>query len=290
MAIFDSDSISLAPNISGYSSTYEDTVAYLRDIESYYERDGILIPTTPENFISVNGDSNIYLNDSSPSLVRVDTEIVSINSESSGDTLLISDTVNKLSLDINEDVEIFLDDFPPDTDPLDINLVRGTVNITLLNSSLSPDSVISIVDDTLTIDGFVTGLNFTALDPNINGNGIRIFTVESNDSLFEYGIAFEETTSPQSTDLTDPILFSDDDLIVSEQEFDVSVENITPQGLENLITESDLYIIKETSFQTLEPLQNSTAIENYEQISMDDVIEISNLVDLGLQDEIGDLI
>jgi len=303
MAIFDSDSISLAPKISGYSSTYEDTIAYLRDIESYHERDGILIPTTPENFISVDGDSNIYLTDLLPSLVRVDTEIVTISSESSGDKLLISDTVKELSLNINEDIEIFLDVLPPDSEPLDINLIKGTLNITFLNSSLSPDSTIGIDGDVLTIDGVKTGLNLITPDLNIAGNGIRVFTVDSNGSYFEYGTPFEEVISPQNADLTDSILFSDDDLIVSEQEFDIefqdvgqgleaNIENSSTQTLESLITDSDLYVIQETNFETQNQLEleNLETIDQSETISIDNIIEISNLVDLGLQDEVGDLI
>ena len=311
MAIFNSDDISLAPKISGYPSTYEDTIAYLRDIESYHQRDGILIPTTPENFISVDGDSNIYLTDLLPSLVRVDTEIVTISSESSGDKLLISDTVKELSLNINEDIEIFLDVLPPDSEPLDINLMKGTLNITFLNSSLSPDSTIGIDGDVLTIDGVKTGLNLITPDLNIAGNGIRVFTVDSNGSYFEYGTPFEEIispqnvdlTDPQNVDLTDPILFSDDDLIVSEQEFDIefqdvgqgleaNIENSSTQTLESLITDSDLYVIQETNFETQNQLEleNLETIDQTETISIDNIIEISNLVDLGLQDEVGDLI
>jgi len=303
MAIFNSDDISLAPKISGYPSTYEDTIAYLRDIESYHQRDGILIPTTPENFISVDGDSNIYLTDLLPSLVRVDTEIVTISSESSGDKLLISDTVKELSLNINEDIEIFLDVLPPDSEPLDINLIKGTLNITFLNSSLSPDSTIGIDGDVLTIDGVKTGLNLITPDLNIAGNGIRVFTVDSNGSYFEYGTPFEEVISPQNADLTDSILFSDDDLIVSEQEFDIefqdvgqgleaNIENSSTQTLESLITDSDLYVIQETNFETQNQLEleNLETIDQSETISIDNIIEISNLVDLGLQDEVGDLI
>jgi len=303
MAIFNSDDISLAPKISGYPSTYEDTIAYLRDIESYHQRDGILIPTTPENFISVDGDSNIYLTDLLPSLVRVDTEIVTISSESSGDKLLISDTVKELSLNINEDIEIFLDVLPPDSEPLDINLIKGTLNITFLNSSLSPDSTIGIDGDVLTIDGVKTGLNLITPDLNIAGNGIRVFTVDSNGSYFEYGTPFEEVISPQNADLTDSILFSDDDLIVSEQEFDIefqdvgqgleaNIENSSTQTLESLITDSDLYVIQETNFETQNQLEleNLETIDQTETISIDNIIEISNLVDLGLQDEVGDLI
>ena len=303
MAIFNSDDISLAPKISGYPSTYEDTIAYLRDIESYHQRDGILIPTTPENFISVDGDSNIYLTDLLPSLVRVDTEIVTISSESSGDKLLISDTVKELSLNINEDIEIFLDVLPPDSEPLDINLMKGTLNITFLNSSLSPDSTIGIDGDVLTIDGVKTGLNLITPDLNIAGNGIRVFTVDSNGSYFEYGTPFEEVISPQNADLTDSILFSDDDLIVSEQEFNIefqdvgqgleaNIENSSTQTLESLITDSDMYVIQETNFETQNQLEleNLETIDQSETISIDNIIEISNLVDLGLQDEVGDLI
>ena len=297
MAIFDSDSITLAPNIEGFDDSLHGVKDYLLAAEDHYSLEGLLLPTRELEYVNIDGLSDLFLDESVASLVKLSGPDISIAVSGGQHTLVTTPDTSALSFAGDGQIKLMLSELPDEH--LTIDFSGGAIKIELLDED-ARDGALSISGSELFINGLSTGISWVDSSGGVEvGEGIQ-FT-SGGASLNVVGTPDFSTpvdASPAAEAVGAEALLFDDDIVIDEDQLaELSAANsqmaMDLGAVSAFVSANDVLVIDSTE---LEPVPVDANVKSAEPVDSAPIYEISEVIDasslyaIGLEDDYSGLI